>query len=150
MRAMDDTVEDGVANRRITDLENSFVPERVFIERIRRNSKFVDASPDTVLHASDVVAVVARRHVLVSEVFAIGAEIEDRELLDFSVATADVVVTNRAVVDQTLPILPSSTGAASPSRSSSEVRKRSHSRWRRPCSVATWFASSAPHRTWSV
>ena len=36
---------DVFANRRITDLENSFVPERVFIERIRRDSNFVDASP---------------------------------------------------------------------------------------------------------
>jgi putative transport protein len=96
---------DVFASRRIADLEKSFVPERVFIERIRRDSKFVDATPDTVLHAGDVVVVVTRRRVLFSEGFAIGVEVEDRELLDFPVVTADVVVTNRAVVDQTLPIL---------------------------------------------
>jgi putative transport protein len=96
---------DVFANRRIADLEKSFVPERVFIERIRRDSKFVDATPDTVLHAGDVVVVVTRRRVLFSKGFAIGVEVEDRELLDFPVVTADVVVTNRAVVDQTLPIL---------------------------------------------
>jgi putative transport protein len=77
----------------------------VFIERIRRDFKFVDATPDTVLHSGDVVVVVTRRRVLFSEGFAIGVEVEDRELLDFPVVTADVVVTNRAVVDQTLPIL---------------------------------------------
>jgi putative transport protein len=96
---------DVFANRRIADLEKSFVPERVFIERIRRDFKFVDATPDTVLHSGDVVVVVTRRRVLFSEGFAIGVEVEDRELLDFPVVTADVVVTNRAVVDQTLPIL---------------------------------------------
>jgi putative transport protein len=96
---------DVFANRRIADLEKSFVPERVFIERIRRDFKFVDATPDTVLHSGDVVVVVTRRRVLCSEGFAIGVEVEDRELLDFPVVTADVVVTNRAVVDQTLPIL---------------------------------------------
>jgi len=96
---------DVFANRRIADLEASFVPERVFIERIRRDSKFVDATPDTVLHAGDVVVVVTRRRVLFSKGFAIGVEVEDRELLDFPVVTADVVVTNRAVVDQTLPTL---------------------------------------------
>jgi len=96
---------DVFASRRIADLEKSFVPERVFVERIRRDSKFVDATPDTVLSAGDVVVMVARRRVLLSEGFAIGVEVEDRELLDFPVATADVVVTNRAVVDQTLPIL---------------------------------------------
>ena len=95
---------DVFASRRIADLERSFAPERVFVERIRRNSEFVDATPDSVLHAGDVVAVVARRRVLLGEGFAIGVEVEDRELLDFPVATNDVVVTNRAIVDQTLPI----------------------------------------------
>ncbi len=96
---------DAFANRRITDLETSFAPERVFIERIRRDSNFVNAEPDTELHAGDVVGVVARRRVLLSEPFAIGVEIEDRELLNYPVITADVVVTNRAVVDQMLPAL---------------------------------------------
>ena len=95
---------DSFASRRIADLERSFAPARVFIERIRRNSEFVDATPDSVVHAGDVVAVVARRRVLLGEGFAIGVEVEDRELLDFPVATNDVVVTNRAIVDQTLPI----------------------------------------------
>jgi len=91
------------ASRRMADVERSFVPERVFIERIRRGSKLLDTAPDMLLHVGDVVAVVARRRVLLSEGFAIGVEVEDRELLDFPVATADVVVTNRAVVDKTLP-----------------------------------------------
>jgi putative transport protein len=101
---------DVFASRRIADLEKSFVPERVFIERIRRDSKCVEATPDTVLQAGDVVVVVARRHVLLSGGSAIGVELEDRELLDFPVTTADVVVTNRAVVDETLPVLAEQVG----------------------------------------
>jgi putative transport protein len=96
---------DAFAGCRISDLEKSFVLERVFVERIRRDSKLVDATPDTVLHAGDLMAVVARRRVFLGKGFAIGVEVEDRELLDFPVTTADVVVTNRAVVDQTLPTI---------------------------------------------
>jgi len=96
---------DAFETRRIADLEKSFAPERVFVERIRRDSKFVEAKPDTLLHAGDVVAIVARRRVFLSECFAIGVEIEDRELLEFPMTTADVVVTNRAVVDRTLAML---------------------------------------------
>ena len=96
---------DAFANRWIADLENSFAPERVFVERIRRDSQFVDAKPDTVLRAGDVIVIMARRRVLLSEGFAIGVEVEERELLDFPMTTADVVVTNRDVVEQTLPTL---------------------------------------------
>ncbi|MFY9729046.1 MAG: hypothetical protein WAK24_00450, partial [Candidatus Acidiferrales bacterium] len=96
---------DAFANRQIADLENSFVPERVFVERVRRDSQFVDAKPDTVLRAGDAVVVMARRRVLLSESFAIGVEVEERELLDYPMTTADVVVTNRAIDDQILPTL---------------------------------------------
>ena len=96
---------DVFAGCRIADLEKSFAPERVFVERIRRDSRFLDGAPDIVLQAGDVVAVVARRRVLLSEGFPIGVEVEDRDLQEFPVTTADVVVTNRAVVDQTLPTL---------------------------------------------
>ena len=93
------------ASLRVAELEKSFVPERVFIERVRRDSKFVDAAPDNVLHAGDVVLVLARRRVLLSEGFAIGVEVEDHALLDFPMLTADVVVTNRAIADQPLPMV---------------------------------------------
>ena len=94
---------DAFANRQIADLENSFVPN-VFEERVRRDSQFVDAKPDTVLRAGDAVVVMARRRVLLSESFAIGVEVEER-LADYPMTTADVVVTNRAIDDQILPTL---------------------------------------------
>jgi putative transport protein len=96
---------DAFANLRIADLEKSFAPERVFVERIRRDSRLVDATPDTVLRAGDCVVVLARRRVLLGEGFTIGDEVEDHELLDFPVVTADVVVTNRGIADQPIPML---------------------------------------------
>ncbi len=98
-------LSDAFASLRVADLEKSFAPERVFIERIRRDSRFVDAAPDTALQGGDVVVVLARRRVHLSEGSAIGVEVEDHELLDFPMLTADVVVTNRAIADLRLPIL---------------------------------------------
>ena len=93
------------ARLRVADLEKSFMPERVFIERIRRDARLVDAAPDTMLQGGDVVVALARRRVLLSESFTIGVEVEDHELLDFPMLTADVIVTNRAIADLPLPVL---------------------------------------------
>lgn len=93
------------ARLRVADLEKSFMPERVFIERIRRDARLVDAAPDTMLQGGDVVVALARRRVLLSESFTIGVEVEDHELLDFPTLTADVIVTNRAIADLPLPVL---------------------------------------------
>jgi putative transport protein len=95
-------IEDGVwAGRRVADVEASFAPERVFVERIRRADGIHDASPDALLQQGDSVAVAARRRVLTRGVGA-GPEIEDRTLLDFPIAVLDVVLTNRSLVDHTL------------------------------------------------
>jgi putative transport protein len=96
---------DAFAGRRVTDLEASFAPERVFVERIRRDGAIIEVTPATVTRPGDVVAVAARRRVLLGEAAGLGVEVEDRPLLDFPMLAADVVVTNRAVVDQTLESL---------------------------------------------
>jgi putative transport protein len=90
--------------RRVAELERSFEPERVFVQRIHRGGKLLDATPDTVFSAGDTVALSARRRVLAGGV-TVGTEIEDRELLDFPVAALDVVLTNKSLVDRTLPSL---------------------------------------------
>jgi len=86
---------------RVVEMERSFDPERVFVLRIRRGERVMDAEPDTVLCPGDVVALGARRRVVAGGV-AIGTEIEDRELLDFPIDAMDVVVTKSLVVDRTL------------------------------------------------
>jgi len=89
------------SGRSAADLEAAFAPERVFVERVRRGESILEAEPGTVLRGGDVVAIAARRRVLSGGV-PIGAEVEDRALLDFAVAAIDVVVTNRSLVDCTL------------------------------------------------
>jgi putative transport protein len=89
------------AGKRAGDLERSFAPERVFVERVRRGRRILKAGPDTVLRTGDAVTVSARHRVLAGGL-SIGPEIEDRALLDFAMVTRDVVVTRREIVDRTI------------------------------------------------
>jgi putative transport protein len=87
--------------KRAGDLEQSFAPERVFVERVRRGRRILKAGPDTILRAGDAVAMSARHRVLAGGL-SLGPEIEDRALLDFPIVTRGVVVTRREVVDRTI------------------------------------------------
>ena len=93
------------SGQKVGHLEAAFAPDRVFVQRIRRGDALVEAGPGEVLRENDVVAVAARRHVMLGAVTSIGVEVEDRTLLDFPVITADVVVTNKAAAEQRLPAL---------------------------------------------
>ncbi len=95
---LDDT---GWADRSVADLEKSFAPERAFVERIRRGGEILEATPDMVLQRGDDVALAAPRRVLAGGI-PIGAEIEDRALLDFPIVALDIVLTNGDLVDHTL------------------------------------------------
>jgi putative transport protein len=76
--------------------------QRVFIDRIRRNGEIMDAGPDTVIQASDIVAVSGRREVLVGVIGAAADEVEDRELLSVPAEGVDVYVTSKDVDGKTL------------------------------------------------
>jgi putative transport protein len=93
---------DPFVNGTVAALERSFAPARVFVERIRRGDAISDASSDTVLRAGDVLAVAARREVILGSGTALGTEVDDRELLDFPLVALDVVLTNRAIAERTL------------------------------------------------
>ncbi len=93
--------DDAWSDKSVADLEKSFAPERVFVERIRRGAEILDVSPDMVLRRGDAVAIAARRRVLTSGI-PVGVEIEDRALLDFPLVALDVVLTNRSLVDLSL------------------------------------------------
>jgi putative transport protein len=96
---------EGFTKRSVADLERSASPERVFVERIRRGAGLIDATPETVLHPGDVVAIAARRSVLLSGRLPLGEELEDRALLDFPMASLDVVVTRGEAAEQPLSVL---------------------------------------------
>jgi putative transport protein len=90
------------ANRSVADLERAFAPDRVFVYRIRQNGVIVEPDTGTILRPGDAAVVGARRHVMLASAPSVGAEIEDRELLDFPVAAMDVVLTNKRLADRTL------------------------------------------------
>jgi putative transport protein len=96
---------DAAAGRTVADFERAAGPERVFVERIRRGAELLDATPETVLRSGDVVAIAARRRVMLAGSLPIREEVEDPSLLDFPMATLDVVVTKREVAEQTLSVL---------------------------------------------
>ena len=86
----------------VADFEGSFAPERVFVERIRRAGSIVESERDTRLQPGDVVAVAARRSVILKVGTRLGTEVEDRELLDFPVIVRDVVLTRADLSDRSL------------------------------------------------
>jgi len=94
-------LKDDWAGRKVADLEGSFAPDRVFVERVRHEGRVLDAEPASVFASGDAIALVARRRIVARGV-AVGSEIEDRELLDFPVANVEVVITNKAIVNRTI------------------------------------------------
>jgi putative transport protein len=90
------------AGRRVADVEGSFAPARVFLQRLRREGGILDVPPDTLLRPGDVAVVGARRHVLLAEGHPFGEETEDRELLDVPMAALDVVVTRAEIAERSL------------------------------------------------
>lgn len=76
--------------------------QRVFVERVRRSGKILDATEDTVIQAGDIVAVAGRREVLVSLIGAAAEEVDDRELLAVPVEGVDVLVTSKHADGKTL------------------------------------------------
>jgi putative transport protein len=89
-------------NRTVASLEALPVGQRIFLSRIRRDNAIIEARPDTVIRAGDVVAVMTRTERLMARGTEIGPELDDTELLDFPVEALDVVVTNRAMAGKTL------------------------------------------------
>jgi putative transport protein len=94
-------IKDALAGKSIGELERSFAPARVFIQRIRRGSELIEATPETRLRVGDAVTVGARRHLLLPGGL-FGEEVEDRELLDYPMAALDVVVTRREITERRL------------------------------------------------
>ena len=74
----------------------ALLPEhRVFIQRLRRGDKIIDATAESIIQAGDVVAIAGRREVLVNVIGAAAEEVDDRELLAVPVEGVDVYVTEK-------------------------------------------------------
>jgi putative transport protein len=94
----------------IGDFEAQFTSSRVFIVRLRHNSKVSDAEPVTEIRAGDVLGLAGPRDLLLKHEAAIGPEVDDRELFDFPVQILDVVITNKAIAGKTLKQLAEAEG----------------------------------------
>jgi putative transport protein len=94
-----------IVGKTIAGLEGMPRETRVFILRVRRDGRILDATPDLALDKNDVVALVARYEAHVTRGDVIGPEINDLELLDVPVEALDVVITNKLLVGKTLELL---------------------------------------------
>src|SRR5213594_105602 len=89
-------------NRSVAELEARPKQARVFISRIRRDGRIIEPNPDSVVRESDVIAVLTRSELLTARGAEIGAEVDDKELLDFPIEFLDVVITNKSLVGKTI------------------------------------------------
>lgn len=102
MRAYRVRPDGRVVGKTATEIEHLAPEHRVFVERLRRGDKIVDATSDTVIQGGDVVAVVGRRDVLVNLIGAEAEEVDDRELLAVPIEGVDVYVTSKDVDGRSL------------------------------------------------
>jgi putative transport protein len=87
------------------DLQSALVGltvQRVFIHRIRRGDRVLDAEPGIALAAGDVLALSAPRQIIVEWIGPRAEEVEDRELLDIPLLSADIFLINPKLAGMTL------------------------------------------------
>jgi putative transport protein len=104
--------EDGkVVGKSVQEAEALLPDARVFVQRIRRGHKIIDATTDTIIQAGDVLAIAGRRDVLVNLIGAAAEEVDDRELLAVPIEGVDVYITSKDVDGKTLAQLAKSPAA---------------------------------------
>jgi putative transport protein len=104
--------EDGkVVGKSVQEAEALLPDARVFVQRIRRGHKIIDATSDTIIQAGDVLAIAGRRDVLVNLIGAAAEEVDDRELLAVPIEGVDVYVTSKDVDGKKLAELAKSPAA---------------------------------------
>src|SRR2546423_10730582 len=89
-------------NRNVGELEARPKEARVFISRIRRAGKIIEADPNTVVHRGDIIAVLTRSELHTARGEEIGPEVDDKELLSFPIELLDVVITKKSFVGKTI------------------------------------------------
>ncbi len=98
-----------LSGKTVAEAEKIYQERRLTIERIHREGKLLETTPETVLQLGDIIAAAGRHEALVEhgeETF--GPEVEDRELLDVAVEALDIVLTNKKLAGKTLGELASS------------------------------------------
>jgi putative transport protein len=83
-------------------VRNLFPGLRIFVERVRRGDAVIEAGPDTVLAAGDVVSISGPHEALVERVERVIREVHEPELLRVPVTAVDIFVTSKAMSGKTL------------------------------------------------
>ncbi len=101
--------EDGRVVGMTAKQAEGLIPDaRVFIERIRRDGRIMEAKADTLLEAGDIVAVAGPREVLVDVIGHAAEEINDPELQNVAIEGVDIYVTAKSIDGKTLAELATS------------------------------------------
>ena len=102
MRAYELTTEWPVGHT-VAEAEAGSVKEghRVFTQSIRRGGDIMECDETTIFEAGDIVAVAAKRDVIV-HLGSNHAEVDDRELLDVPSERVNMVVTNKTFTNKTI------------------------------------------------
>lgn len=95
MRAYKIVTPELIAGKTVIEAEKS-THSRIFLEKLRRDGQIISFDDSTVLQVGDVVAVSGPHDALVYWSNH-AEEVADRELLEISIETVDVVVTNKAL-----------------------------------------------------
>ena len=79
------------------------VPEhRLFIHRLRRGERIIEAEPGMTLEVGDVIALSGPRQFIVDVVGHRAEEVEDKDLLDVPITTADVLLIDSELAGKNL------------------------------------------------
>ncbi|WP_437883102.1 aspartate-alanine antiporter [Pseudomonas sp. LRF_L74] len=88
--------------RSIRDIENANPATTITIERVKRNGKLIEPSPELVLLRGDIVLVVGRREAVVTDAPLLGREVFAVEGMELTMLKREVVLTNRRFDKQTV------------------------------------------------
>jgi len=96
-------IPEGMDNKGVTELEDVFAPERVFVERVKNARGILDAEPALRLHTGDLVVLSGRPKMLGGSSNPLHLyEVEEPVLLDIPAIAVDHVLERKNLVHRTL------------------------------------------------
>jgi putative transport protein len=90
------------ANRTVAEIEQTYAKSPIFVTRLRHAGTVMDPSGNVMIEPGDTIAIGGNRKAIVENEPFIGEEIDDEELLNFKIASLDVVATNKDIIGKTI------------------------------------------------
>jgi putative transport protein len=96
-------VPENMNNTSVSELEDSFLPERVFVERVKNNQGVIDADPSLRLFAGDLIVLSGRHKMLGGSNNQLHSyEVEEPALLDIPSTAVDYILERKDLRHRTL------------------------------------------------